>query len=151
MLNNYSISRQEILDAAQSFRGVRFLHQGRTRAGLDCVGFLIAVGDLIKYPEIFDFEAYRRTPQPAIMRAMLEKNLDEIPVAEARPADIFWMRMGGLKPRHTAFYLNDQTDTARGIEPEIIHASDKGVRVQPLSDFPAAWFVAAFRVRGLVD
>jgi cell wall-associated NlpC family hydrolase len=145
LVNDFSITRQAILDAARSMLGVRFLHQGRDeRTGLDCVGFLIALGRKIGYPEIFDVSGYRRTPSADTIRRMMRKNCDEIPVSEAKPADIFLMRMHGRKPRHAAVYLDEA-------EPRIIHAGYMGVQIEPLSNFPREWFVAAFRARGVID
>lgn len=145
----YTVTRLDVLTAARSMLNVRFLHQGRDENGLDCVGFLVLLGKKIKYPEIFDLGDYRRTPKPATMREMLEKNLDEIPLDEAQPGDIFWMRLHGIKPRHTALFYSNETDAAKGIEPTIIHADRNGVQIKPLSDYPKEWFVAAFRIRGI--
>lgn len=137
-----TLTRNNVLDQARSWLGVPFLHQGRSRVGVDCVGLLIAVARSVGY-EVMDLDAYKRTPQPSVMGALLAQNADEIPISEMLPGDVFWMRMGGIKPRHTAF-LNSGGDS-----PTIIHASTNGVRVQPLSDFPSVWFYKGFRMRGI--
>jgi cell wall-associated NlpC family hydrolase len=142
-MEKFQVTREEIVAAARSFLGIRFLHQGRDENGLDCVGFLVAIGKKIGYPEIFDVEGYRRVPSADTIRETLRKNCDEIKVENAKPGDIFLMRMGGIKPRHTSVYLSDEG------EPQIIHAGMNGVRIQPFSDFPPSWFVAAFRLKGI--
>lgn len=137
----YSITRQEIIDAALSLRGTKFRHQGREAAtGIDCVGYLVEVGKIIEYPEIFDVEGYRRTPAASVIRDMLRKNCREIPVEKAKPGDIYLMRMHGIKPRHTSIKISDD---------QIIHANFSGVQVNWIKDYPAAWYVAAFQVRGV--
>lgn len=148
----YSITRKEIIDAAATMLGLPFVHQGRSgTAGVDCVGLLVVMGQLIGYPEIFDVEGYRRTPSANVIRETLQKNMDEIPLEEARVGDVFLMRTGGIKPRHAAIFFSDQTDEERGIRPQILHAAPKGVKLDAMGIFPKSWFVAAFRVRGVID
>lgn len=78
-------------------------------------------------------------------------NCDEIPLAEMKVGDFFLMRLNGRIPRHTAILYSTETDLAKGIVPSLLHAGKNGVTIQPVSDFPASWFVAGFRVRGVVD
>lgn len=147
-MEGYSVTRGEILAAAGSMRGLRFLHQGRDpETGVDCVGLLVVMGRMIGYPWLQDAEGYRRTPSADTIRRTLEANCDEIPLGEARPGDIFLMRMGGIKPRHCSLLWSE----GEGVRAEIIHASRDGVRVQPKCDYPKEWYVAAFRVRGVAD
>jgi hypothetical protein len=112
---------------------------------------LVVMGQKLNYPNIIDVEGYRRTPSADTIREIIGLNADEIPVESAQKGDIFLMRLFSRKARHAAILLNDMTDIVKGIEPNIIHASAAGVRIQPLSDFPKEWFVAAFRVRGIVE
>ena len=138
----FSVTRKEILEAAISLRGVRFVHQGRNDSGVDCVGFLHVVANKIGLPNIVDATDYKRQPQPEVLWKYLLKNCEEIPLSEIRPADVFFMRLHSPKPRHTAMLFDENN---------IIHASDKGVRIQPLSDFPKEWFCRAVRIRGVID
>lgn len=143
----FEATRAEVVGAAREMLGARFLHQGRDpQTGIDCVGFLVVLANRLGYPDVNDVEGYRRTPSAEVIRQTLRQSCDEIPVSEVRDGDIFLMRMGGIKPRHVALALTD-----RGGEPCIIHASASGVKVQPLTDYPASWFVAGFRLRGLKD
>jgi len=138
----FSVTRKEILEAAISLRGVRFVHQGRNDSGVDCVGFLHVVANKIGLPNIVDATDYKRQPQPEVLWKYLLKNCEEIPLSEIRPADVFFMRLHSPKPRHTAMLFDENN---------IIHASEKGVRIQPLSDFHKEWFCRAVRIRGVVD
>lgn len=148
----YSVTRQKILTAAYSLLGIRFLHQGRNpEVGLDCVGVIVEIGKRINYPQIVDAEAYRRVPSASTIRETLLQNCDEIELSEAKPGDIFQMRLHGRKPRHCAVYYSDEVDEKNGIEPTILHASPNGVKIEPISNFPKEWFVSAYRVRGLKD
>lgn len=149
---SFSITRDEIKQAALSLRGVPFLHQGRDpKVGLDCVGLLVALGERLGYQNIEDKEAYKRIPSASEIRKFLEKNLDEIPPSEVGVGDIFLMRMHGRKPRHTSICIETRNDPLQNLYPSIIHANYDGVRLNMISDFPKAWYVAGFRVRGLTD
>mgnify|MGYP003393085784 CR=1 FL=1 len=148
----YQVTRAEVVEAALSLQGVRFRHQGRDAAtGIDCVGLLVVVGDIISYPQIFDVEAYRRVPSASVIRETLEKNCDEIPLSEVRQGDIYLMRIGGRKPRHAAIRISDEIDVQQGKEPLLIHANGaKGnVLIEPVSYWEKG-FVTGFRIRGLV-
>lgn len=149
----YTVTRQEIIEASESLLGLPFVHQGRSVVtGVDCVGLLVCIARLIGYPHIVDVEGYRRIPSAETIRETLGMNCDEIPVEECRPGDIFLMRTGGIKARHAAVFHSDETDTAKGIRPMLLHAvKEGGVKLEPKSMYPDSWFIAGFRMRGLVD
>ena len=142
-MSKFSVTRKEILTAAASLRGYKFCHQARgENESVDCVGFLHVVANKIGMPNVVDVTDYKRQPQPEVLWKYLLKNCEEIPLSEIRPADVFFMRLHSPKPRHTAMLFDEKN---------IIHASDKGVRIQPISDFPKEWFCRAVRIRGVID
>lgn len=151
----FTITRQEIADKALSMRGVRFLHQGRSReTGVDCVGFLAVILTEFCYP-IVDVVGYRSNPPAKVIYDTLCKNFDEIPVNEVSLGDIFLMRIGGgRKPKHASILVNDKTDLANGVEFEIVHAYALGGRGKVVKEPLAMWrtqCVRGFRFRGLID
>lgn len=94
-----------------------FQHQGRIPGlGLDCVG-------LIRYPAmsigIFkeDYTNYGRQPVPELMGSLLDRYFDRIDANDAKPGDIFWLRLRN-DPTHLA--LLSERDT-------LIHATERGV------------------------
>lgn len=136
-------TRKQIVEAAEKFLGLRFVHQGRSaETGVDCVGLLVLIGKEIGYPEIHDVEGYRRVPRPEVIREVLAKNCDEIPLEDAKPGDFYFMRYEGRIPRHAAVIYSEDS---------LLHASKDGVRIEPKSNFPDNWFMNAYRVRGLKD
>lgn len=140
-----ALTRQSIIRTAREFLGTRFLHQGRNPAtGLDCVGLLIVLAQRLGYPHQ-DVAGYRRTPSADTIRQMLLLNCDEIPLGEIRDGDIYLMRLGGIKPRHVSIHHNFNGRDS------IIHASANGVRCEDKTNFPQSWFVAGFRLRGVID
>jgi cell wall-associated NlpC family hydrolase len=150
----FSVTRQQIIEAATSLIGTPFRHQGRDeRNGVDCVGLLVVIGRKIGYPNIVDDTTYRRMPKAEHIRATILQNCDEIPIEEAGPGDFFLMRLTGRKLRHAAVKVSDETDIAKGIQPMLIHAGGTGlpkVKKEPISMY-AHKIGAAFRVRGLVE
>ena len=149
-----SITRQTVVAAAKSLLGTPFVHQGRNAAGVDCVGLLVRLGGLIDYPfPIHDLDAYNRTPSASKLKEMLLKNLDEIPLDEVKAGDIYLMRVGGLKPRHTSIRSSDTLDPVHNKFPMMIHALNRGrtdsrVVEHRIKDWERN-FVMGFRIRGL--
>lgn len=155
VFNGYSVTRAEIVSAALACLGWKFRHQARgENQEVDCVGLVVVVGRAVKYPRIIDVTGYRRLPKANVIREAMLQNLDEIPVEEARAGDVYLMRLGGLKPRHAAIRISDETNLKRGVEPQLIHAFALGnggtVRIEPVRQRRMD-IAAAFRLRGLVD
>jgi len=150
---DFKVTRKEILESAESLIGLPFVHQGRSVVtGVDCVGLLVCIARMIGYPKIIDIEGYRRIPSAETIRETLAQNCDEIPIEECLPGDIFLMRTGGIKARHAAIFHSNEMDSITGKQPMLLHAVQiGGVKLEPKSMFPDSWFVAGFRMRGLVD
>lgn len=144
------ISREAITSTARKFLGTRFRHQGRDAVtGIDCVGLAALVASELGY-EYEDVDAYRRVPSANVIREMMVKNCDEIPLDEVRSGDLYLMRIGGRKPRHVAIRISDDTDLSKGIEPMLIHAKSTNncVVIEPVRQW-AKDFVAGYRMRGV--
>ena len=151
----YSVTRKEIVEAALRLRGVRFRHQGRSATtGVDCVGMLHVILTELNYPAIVDVEGYRQSPSAAVIYKTLCANFDEIPFVSVGLGDIYLMRIGGRKAKHTSILVSNVTDYPAGIEPQIIHAYGSGdtgsVIVEDLENWKTR-IVTAFRLRGLTD
>lgn len=145
------ITADDIVSVARSLIGVPFVHQGRSSNGVDCVGFAVLIAQHFGI-KVVDMTAYNRTPSATKLREMIEKNLDEVPLSDARKGDFLLMRLGGVKARHLAVISEDRTDYINGIEPMIIHAinSPSIGRVEEVSlEQYKADIVAAFRFRDL--
>ena len=99
------IAESEIVDAARSFLGVKFTHQGRSRVGLDCLGLLLVsaaqVGltfDGVDVAEI-DVPNYSTRPDTVFLRAQLERFL--MPVTQPRMGDVVLLAIDSA-PQHLA-------------------------------------------------
>lgn len=141
------ITRQQIEDSARKLIGAPWVHQGRDPvAGVDCLGVLILVGHDVGYLNDFHYDVYVREPDGETLLSELRKELDEIPVDDAREGDILVFRMAGERvPRHVGIIV-------RGLrEYGLIHSlSETTVKEDPLRRWNK-YRTNAFRFRGLVD
>lgn len=55
------IAASSIVEEARGWKGTRWVHQGRARAGVDCAGLVIRVCHGVGLPAE-DMQGYRRTP-----------------------------------------------------------------------------------------
>jgi len=104
-----SVTASALIEAARSFVGTPFLHQGRTRHGLDCIGLVIA--SLMKVGVVFYEEppTYARLPHGDSLLAPLRSYCT--PVDEPEPGVVLAMR-----------FRREVTHVALLTGPTIIHA-----------------------------
>lgn len=116
------MQREAWLTALRAYIGVRFLHQGRSRAGIDCVGLLsCAASDLGYANEVHaSLRDYQRAPDSNMFKERIIDFLAPLPYNRLQPlrkqilpGDViaFWIDRRGL-PRHVAVYtgLNAKGD-----------------------------------------
>lgn len=73
------MTREEVIAYARGWIGVPYLHQGRTRAGVDCLGFAINVGWWCgAIPHTFDRNDYERSPDGTLF-AECDERLIRVP------------------------------------------------------------------------
>jgi cell wall-associated NlpC family hydrolase len=131
-------TRQQIIDAARSYKGCRYHHQGRTRAGIDCAGLLVCVARDVGISTEGDQTGYSRTPDGM----SLKRALDDfgVRVDTFQPGDFLLMRFDS-QPQHIAIV----TDVG------IIHSylSARRVVEHRLSDDWRARIVQAYAFPGV--
>lgn len=67
---------QQIITEARSWLDVPFLHQGRSRRGVDCAGLVIVVGRAVGgFAPDWDFRNYQRQEHPRQMLRLMDENL----------------------------------------------------------------------------
>ena len=115
-------SRDVIACARQSI-GVRFAHQGRSAAGLDCLGLLILTAQTLGLQfdddavDALDIPNYGTRPDTLLLRKKLDKHLTPIHLRDVRMADVVVLKIDGL-PQHLALI----TDYPMQGELGMIHA-----------------------------
>jgi cell wall-associated NlpC family hydrolase len=104
------------LGALRKYAGVPFLHQGRTTAGLDCIGLLVVAGHDLGIRTIADnIMGYARAPDSRLFETKTNEILVRRPYNRLQgikgqlvPGDImiFWIDRVDL-PRHVAVYTGE--------------------------------------------
>lgn len=99
-------SSAEFIDAARGYIGTRWMHQGRSARGIDCVGLVLLSAAQIGI-EIPDMQGYRRSPNPALFLGHIRNNT--IPADAPVPGTIGVFRDGN-QPCHVGIFatLHDQ-------------------------------------------
>ena len=135
----------EIVRQARSYVGTPYLHQGRTRHGLDCAGLLVVVAhDLGLYPGV-DHRSYGLLNDGSVVMDMAREHF--VPQREATPGLIGIFRSGGAS-RHYGIFGDHP---AGGLS--LIHAFSKIRRVAEMR-FDGFWekrLVAVFSYKGVED
>lgn len=102
------ITVDELVMAARSWIGTPYLHQGRNRFGVDCIGFPIAVlRELDLLPKGFqDYRSYGRTPSGQ-MEPIVERYATR--VALPRPGSLLLIRWPKTKQASHAAIITGRT------------------------------------------
>lgn len=131
------MTKQDVINQARKYLGVRYKHQGRTEFGLDCLGLLVKVAHDLGISKA-DSNDYGRVPDGRKMMRQLEEHLDITTSPE--PGDILLFRFQG-EPRHLAI----KTDIG------MIHsyAEQKKVVEHRMDEVWKSRLVRAYRIRGL--
>ncbi|MBS97080.1 MAG: hypothetical protein CMI01_00165 [Oceanospirillaceae bacterium] len=101
-------STQSICNAARSFKGTPYKHQGRTPgAGLDCIGLVMAAHQTAGIE--FDLPTdYSRVPRPALLLKHLGRYCHTVPVQEMAAGDILLLKLRHY-PQHLALYVGENS------------------------------------------
>jgi cell wall-associated NlpC family hydrolase len=118
------IKRREIVEAARSFVGTPYRHQGHTKRGLDCIGLIIVVAEKFGFDTTIP-RGYSAQPQARQVLMGADKALwkpeDQ---SKIRPGDVavFWGWMAA-EPQH--FTIIGETNSHL----TVIHAYSKFMKV----------------------
>lgn len=113
----------EVIACAREFLGVRFSHQGRSVAGVDCLGLLLLTAQTLGLTfdgegvEALDVPHYGTRPDALLLKQKLDTCLQPIGNADVREADIVLLKIDGM-PQHLALL----TDYPMAGELGMIHA-----------------------------
>jgi len=137
-------NREDVIAEARTWLGVPWVHQGRTRLGIDCAGVVAMVGRAKGLSDHDEFGYQRRAQGYNFIRPFRE-HMDQKPINDMEPADVLLMRDGAY-PCHAAIL------SCRNGVPTIIHAHATRGKVleEPISQ--GDWMrmrIACFSFRGL--
>ena len=135
-------TRQQIIDQARTYQGVPYLHQGRNKGGVDCIGLIVAV---LMDLDIHDFSYacnYSIYPDGQTLIDRVAEHCTA--TANPQPGDLLIFRIRKA-PQHCAIL------SSRNGEETLIHAY-QGVEYVSEHGFDAKWrsrLVQAFALPGV--
>lgn len=123
------ITGAQIAAEARAWIGVPFVHQGRTRSGVDCVGLVLCVREAIEpWPLARSFARnYARCPKDALLHSIVAEHTQQIDAPE-EGCMILVKWPSAVAPTHAVIYSNGN----------IIHAYQRVKRVVE-TGFRAHW------------
>lgn len=141
-----AVSGKAVAEAARGWLGVPFRHQGRTRAGVDCVGLVIGVARALELlPADFDHTGYARRPDGVSLLAACRLYLTPVSFSEIGAGDVVVFRVV-TDPQHLAVVADYY---AGGRSVVHAYALARGVVETRLDDDWQRRLVAAFRLPGV--
>ena len=90
----------DVVRVARSLLGVRYTHQGRSRAGLDCIGLPVLVRAELGLPALDAAPGYAKTSAAFEMLDFCRAHMVEVSPVEIQPGDIL-VQIDGIG-RHMA-------------------------------------------------
>lgn len=92
--------------AALKYLGVPYQHQGRSTAGMDCVGLIIAVGRDLGIDMNDQDYPYLKIPDPTVLLSGMMNNFMHKPGSSYEPGDIIVFRIR-RNPQHVGIILEN--------------------------------------------
>lgn len=106
------MTADDVINAAREQIGIPFVHQGRSKKGLDCVGLLLKVADKLQV-QYTDVEGYTRIPWGGLLEQTFDAHVASGQLVKINPTDyqkgdFLMMRFKG-QPQHLAIFTGDNT------------------------------------------
>jgi len=95
---------KQIVEYARTWIGVPFHHQGRSKAGCDCAGVIVACAKHINM-NFSDMHGYGRLPKSNQLESIFRKQMISIPIESIQPADVVLMAWRS-EPHHVGLISN---------------------------------------------
>jgi cell wall-associated NlpC family hydrolase len=127
-------TKQQIVATALTYLDTPFVHQGRSKSGIDCIGLAVCVAHDLGLTE-FDETNYERDPDSGRLVELLNEHMDRKPLLLAEPSDLLLMSLSAGRPKHVAIMVDYDM---------LIHTYYAAGRVV-LNTFSNQWLI---RVRG---
>lgn len=89
-------TRADVLRVARSMIGIPFVHQGRTRQGLDCIGLIVLTASELGYG-FEDYTKYEPWPDGETIPRIFGSHAGTVEEGKMQPGDVltFWTRKRG--------------------------------------------------------
>ena len=133
----------QLIEFSRSYLGVPWKHQGRTKKGVDCVGFLL-LGFKHIGVHIDEIKGYARTPDGKKLKEVMDNQPNLDIVYDIQVGDILLLRMRH-DPQHVALITESKT-----AEFGMIHSyngGEKKVVEHDLADYWKQKIVSIYRLK----
>lgn len=137
-------SRDDVIAETRTWLEVPWVHQGRSRQGIDCAGLVVVVSRALSLAD-HDEVGYQRRPNGYNFMRPFCEHMDRKSIADMAPGDVMLFRDGAF-PCHVAI-LSWRLDHMTIIH---AHATRKKVLEEPIEQ--GDWLdrsVACFAFRGI--
>lgn len=134
----------ELIKECRTYLDVPWRHQGRSRKGVDCVGFILIALKSVKIP-MLEIRGYSRNPDGVALKAIMDKqpSLYEVS-APYKKGDIALLRIK-REPQHVALLTESSTSNLG-----MIHSYNGGEKKVVEHDFADYWrekIIAMYRIK----
>ena len=128
----------------RTYLGVPWRHQGRSRRGVDCVGFILLALKALNIPTV-EITGYTRNPDGVALKEIMDKQPSLTSVSPPyRRGDIVLFRIR-KEPQHVAL-LTESSTSALGM----IHSYNGGEKKVVEHDFADYWknkIISVYRLK----
>ena len=132
------VSRDEVVAEARSWNGVRWVHQGRNRHGIDCIGLVVVVRRALEIGN-YDLTGYPRSPDGTFMSHFFNAGGVRVGILKAQPADLLLFK-DARSPCHVGIITARDGDLMHMVH---AHASRHRVIEEPvLHEWRHKWVAA---------
>lgn len=134
----------ELIKECRTYLGVPWRHQGRSRKGVDCVGFLLMALKSQNIP-MLEIRGYSRNPDGIALKAIMDKqpSLESV-LPPYKIGDIVLFRIR-KEPQHVALLTESNTS-----ELGMIHSFNGGSKQVVEHDFSEYWkqkIISVYRLK----
>lgn len=134
---------KDVIKEARTYLGTPWVHQGRTRKGVDCVGFIVLAFAKFNIP-IYELKGYSRHPDGVLLRKTMSEQDHFKEVYNIQEGDVLLFRIR-REPQHVGLVTNSNT-----ADFGIIHSYNGGVKKvieHDLADYWKKRIVAIYRLK----
>lgn len=138
------VTRADVVAETRSWIGTRWVHQGRSRHGIDCIGLVVVVRQALGVGE-YDIAGYPRAPDGTFMSHFFAAGGARIQIPQAQPADLLLFK-DARAPCHVGIITARDGDVMYMIHAAAGH--HKVLEEQVMGEWRRKW-VAAIQMPGL--
>jgi cell wall-associated NlpC family hydrolase len=138
------VARETIVAEARSWGGVRWVHQGRSRHGIDCIGLVVVVRSGLGIGD-YDIAGYPRAPDGTFMSHFFNAGGVRVEILKAKPADLLLFK-DAKSPCHVGIVTARNGELMHMVH---AHATRHKVLEEPvINEWQQKW-VAAIQMPGV--